>query len=55
MPTNPARWRTAAPTFASAFFMENPDATVIVIALPIIAGSFRTEAAIFLVPFRFLD
>ena len=52
--TNPAHWRTVAPTVASAFFMDNLDATVIVIALPIIAGSFRTEAAIFLVPFRSL-
>jgi hypothetical protein len=36
-------------------FMENLNATVIGIALPIIAGSIRTEAAISLVPFRSLD
>jgi hypothetical protein len=35
--------------------MENLDATVIGIALPIIAGSIRMEAAISLVPFRSLD
>jgi hypothetical protein len=55
MQTNPAHWRTVAPTFASALFMEKLHATVIVIALPIIAGAVRTEAAISLVPFRSLD
>jgi len=40
----PAHWRTVALIVAAAFFMENLDATVIVIALPAIAGSFGTDA-----------
>src|SRR5688572_4652235 len=40
----PAHWRTVALIVAAAFFMENLDATVIVIALPIIAESFGTDA-----------
>jgi EmrB/QacA subfamily drug resistance transporter len=40
----PARWRLVAVIVAAAFFMENLDATVIVIALPAIAASFGTDA-----------
>jgi EmrB/QacA subfamily drug resistance transporter len=40
----PAHWRTVALIVAVAFFMENLDATVIVIALPAIAESFGTDA-----------
>src|SRR5687767_1507585 len=44
MPPAPAHWRVVALIVASAFFMESLDATVIVIALPIIAESFGTDA-----------
>lgn len=40
----PAHWRIVALIVAAAFFMESLDATVIVIALPIIAESFGTDA-----------
>jgi EmrB/QacA subfamily drug resistance transporter len=40
----PAHWRIVALIVAAAFFMENLDATVIVIALPAIAESLGTDA-----------
>jgi EmrB/QacA subfamily drug resistance transporter len=40
----PAHWRVVALIVAAAFFMENLDATVIVIALPAIAQSFGADA-----------
>ncbi len=40
----PPHWRVVALIVASAFFMESLDATVIVIALPIIAESYGTDA-----------